>query len=574
MGLEDPAIADLFARHWAWSLESSPEWATEHGVHLFDDRLSDNSLEALEREKQERKAFLEEARALQARGGASASDATALALLIEGLEADVSSEVCAFEEWSISARGNPVTRFNYLPELHVVNSPEDGDKLIKRYLQIAKTIDRDIENLRRGLGKGLVTNAETLRRVTAMVKTQLDQNLADWPLMDPTEKDHVEWPSGKAAAYRAQIARAVEVEIKPALARYLRFLESELAPKARGQKQTGVSALPIGKECYQARIRNFTSLPLTAHELHETGKREVARIDAEMEALGKKLFKSKSRAETLKKLRTDPALHFKTAEEVEAKASSALAAAKAKIPEYFGVLPKAECIVARIPDYEAPYTTIAYYRAPVPDGSKPGRYFVNVYAPETRPRYEAAALAFHESIPGHHLQIALAQELDAVPAYRKHAGTDAFVEGWALYTERLAEEMGLYENDLDRMGMLSFDAWRATRLVVDTGIHAFGWSRSRAVKYMLEHSALAENNIVNEVDRYIVWPGQALAYKTGQLEILKLRREAEQKLGDKFDLRAFHDAVLLGGAVSLPVLRAQVERYVASASAAAAAAAK
>jgi uncharacterized protein (DUF885 family) len=211
--------------------------------------------------------------------------------------------------------------------------------------------------------------------------------------------------------------------------------------------------------------------------------------------------------------------------------------------------------------YEEKDTTIAYYRQPAVDGSRPGTYYINTYAPETRPRYEAEVLAFHESIPGHHTQIALAQEMTGLPEFRKHLGVTAFVEGWALYTERLAAEMGLYSGDLDRMGMLSFDAWRASRLVVDTGVHVKGWSRQQATSYMLENTALAENNVENEVDRYIGWPGQALAYKLGQREIFALRHQAERALGPAFDVRAFHDLVLGAGAVSLAVLRAEVERW-------------
>ena len=217
-----------------------------------------------------------------------------------------------------------------------------------------------------------------------------------------------------------------------------------------------------------------------------------------------------------------------------------------------------------IPAHEAPYTTVAYYREPSADGARSGVYFVNTHAPETRTRYEAEALAFHEAIPGHHLQIALAQELEDVPAFRRFQGSTAFVEGWALYAERLAGELGLYSGDLDRLGMLSFDAWRASRLVVDTGIHAFGWSRERAVRYMLDHTLLARNNVENEVDRYIAWPGQALAYKIGQREIRRLRERARSAMGGDFTLADFHDRVLDDGAVTLSLLRRDIEGWIAS----------
>jgi uncharacterized protein (DUF885 family) len=298
-------------------------------------------------------------------------------------------------------------------------------------------------------------------------------------------------------------------------------------------------------------------------ELHALGLREIARTDAELAALGERVLGAPALAGTIAKLRGDPALYFRSREELLDAAQRALDRAKAALARYFAAVPKADCVMREIPAYEAPYATIAYYRQPHYDGSKPGEYFVNTYRPETRPRFELEALTWHESIPGHHLQIALAQELGAMPAFRKLDGSTAFVEGWALYTERLAEEMGLYTADLDRLGKLSYDAWRASRLVVDTGLHALGWSRAQAEAFMREHTALTEVNISNEVDRYIGWPGQALAYKVGQLEIGKLRAEAEAALGRAFDLRAFHAVVLGAGAVTLPVLGARVRAWIA-----------
>jgi uncharacterized protein (DUF885 family) len=263
-------------------------------------------------------------------------------------------------------------------------------------------------------------------------------------------------------------------------------------------------------------------------------------------------------AATLAALRGNPSVHFTNGDEIVAVAEASLARAVAAIPEWFGRLPRAECVVVRMEPHEEQHSTIAYYRQAPQDGSRPGRYYINTYAPETRPRYEAEALAFHESVPGHHLQIAIGQELEQLPAFRRHAETTAYVEGWGLYTERLSDEMGLYSGDLDRIGMLSYDAWRASRLVVDTGMHALAWSRSEAIEFMTAHTVLGLNNIANEVDRYIGWPGQALAYKIGQLEIRRLRTEAEAALGASFDIRRFHDAVLGHGALPLAVLRRSV----------------
>ncbi len=292
------------------------------------------------------------------------------------------------------------------------------------------------------------------------------------------------------------------------------------------------------------------------------GLSEIAHINAEMASLGKTLFATGSLKATVEHLRTSHELFFTTKEEIVAKAEASLAKAKAAIPQAFGVLPQADCTVVEIPDFEAPFTTIAYYKEPNPN--KPGEYYINTYKPETRLRFEMEVLAYHESIPGHHLQIAISQEQDALPVFRRHLGSTAFVEGWALYTERLADEMGLYSSDLDRMGMLSYDAWRASRLVVDTGVHAKGWTREQAESFMLEHTALTPGNIKNEVDRYISWPGQALAYKIGQLEIFRLRKHAKDALGEAFDLREFHDTVLKQGAVTLAVLAKQVDAWIAS----------
>ncbi len=354
---------------------------------------------------------------------------------------------------------------------------------------------------------------------------------------------HPAWSKAERERFATDLGNAIKTSLLPALERYRAFLDKEILPVSRPPERAGLSELPQGLDCYKKMIRVHTSLDMTPEEMFGTS--DVAEIQ--------------------KRLRTDPEMHFKTSAEVEAKAREALARAQAAVPRWFGIQPKAPCEVKVIGMHEAPYTTIAYYREPSADGKRPGAYMINTYQPETRPRYEAEALAFHESVPGHHLQIAIAQELKGLPEFRKHQGVTAFVEGWGLYSEHLADEMGLYTSDVDRLGMLSFDAWRACRLVVDTGIHSMGWSRQRAIDYMTENSLLASNNIVNEVDRYIAWPGQALAYKIGQREILNLRDEAKRKLGARFDIKAFHDAVLENGAVSLPVLRQEVEAYIAQA---------
>jgi uncharacterized protein (DUF885 family) len=338
-------------------------------------------------------------------------------------------------------------------------------------------------------------------------------------------------------------------------------------PRARGDAAVGIRNVPGGAACYAALARVRTSLTIDPVSVHQIGLNELARIRGEMQQLGPAAVGTSDFAQIQRRLRglsKDATMFFTTREEIEATAREALGRAMTAMPRFLGRLPRTGCGVLRIEPHEEKDAPIAYYRPPAIDGSRGGTYYVNTYDAESRPRFESESLAFHEGVPGHHVQIALAQEMSGVPEFRKHLGVTAFVEGWGLYAERLADELGLYSSPLARMGRLSFEAWRAGRLVVDTGIHALGWSRADAVRFLTENTAIAANNIENEVDRYIGWPGQALAYKLGELEIRRLRADAQRRMGGAFDLRRFHDIVLGSGAVSLPVLGGEVDRWVRS----------
>ena len=394
------------------------------------------------------------------------------------------------------------------------------------------------------------------------VLESLDQTPPDqWKLAAPAGAAHDDWPERDLSAFQRDLVETVAEIAIPAFRRYRDTLQRDIAPVARSADRPGLVHLPGGADAYRTLIRVHTTLDLSPEVIHATGLQEIERIDTEFVELGRRVLGTRDLDSTLAALRDDPRLRFDTAEEVFETAERSLARAQDAVAGWFGRVPAAACVVVPIPSHSEVHQTIAYYAWPAMDGSRPGRYYINLYAPDTRPRYEAEALAFHEAVPGHHLQIAVAQELPGLPAFQRMLGSTAFAEGWGLYTERLSDEMGLYTSDMDRFGILSFDAWRAGRLVVDTGMHALGWTRREAIDFLKRHSALGENNIANEVDRYIVWPGQALAYKVGQLEIVRLRREAEARLGASFDIKAFHDTVLGAGAVSLPVLRGLVASW-------------
>jgi uncharacterized protein (DUF885 family) len=557
-------LAGLAAQYWEGRLTADPIEATLLGDRRFDDRMPDQSPEAEERDVARLEALQARVAALD---GVVASDRVMDRVTWGALRGEIASDLalrrCRLHEWTVDPRDGPQVLFLTLAHLQTTATPAQGRALVSRWQKMGRDLDGRIANLRRGLAAGKVATRGAVERVIRQLDDLLARPAAEWVMAEPGRAGHPDWPAEDQAAVRDGVNQAVEGVIRPGFARYREVLRGEILPRARADEKVGLLNVPGGPDCYQRLIKVHTSLELSPSEIHQIGIEEVARIRAEMSALGAKVLGTGDLAAIQKRLRSDPALYFQTREEVEAKAEQALRRAEAAMPRFFGRLPRTPCTVKRVEPFEEKDTTIAYYRQPAVDGSRSGTYYINTYAPTTRPRYEAEVLAFHESVPGHHTQIALAQEMKDLPEFRKHLGPTSFVEGWALYVERLADEMGLYSGDLDRLGMLSFDAWRASRLVVDTGLHVKGWSRQQAIRYMLDNTALAENNIDNEVDRYIGWPGQALAYKIGQREILALRAQAEHALGPAFSLPGFHDMLLENGAIGLPVLRQQVESWVA-----------
>ncbi len=569
--MDDPTarttLGALAGSYWETFLETHPLFATALGDPRFDDRLPDPTPAGIAVARGRFAELLADVEALDgaAIDGAAIEDEDRVTrdALREALSADIAERDAGLFEWNVDPLEGVPADFLNVPDYQRLETPEDGRRMVERWRAMAGYTDEHVASLRRSLADGRVACRAPVERTIAILGELLSTPADDWPLLAPLGRPS--WP-GWTTAERQRFADGLRAtvgdEIRPAFARLRETLEGEILPAARPNERPGMGHVPGGKAGYRALVRLHTSLEIAPAELHRIGLAEIARIDAELDELAGRTIGTASLADALVALRGDPALHFSTRDEVFDKAASSLARAKSAMPDWFGRLPVAACDVVRMAPHEEAHSTIAYYRQPAPDGSRPGQYYINTGAPETRPRYEAEALAYHESIPGHHLQIAISQELPDLPDFRRHLGPTAFFEGWGLYTERLADEMGLYTGDLDRIGVLSFDAWRAARLVVDTGMHALGWPRDRAIAFMQEHTALAPNNIANEIDRYIVMPGQALAYKTGQLEMLRLRAQAQDALGASFDIRAFHDTLLGSGAIALTALRGIVSAWV------------
>lgn len=553
-------IADVAARYWDWYLEWHPLEATYLGVHEFDDRVPNITAQGRERRRESVATFFDELAVIDPSDLDRADRLTYLALEQE-LGRELAQQVCEPEVWAVDHREGIQLAFLNIVAAQPVTDPEAGDRMIARWNAIADYMDDYISNLRSGMERARVAPRASVDRTIVQLDALLERPADQWPFYAPAGVNLDSWPEDARRRFRTEIREAATFRIRPAYERLRDFLRDELYPAARDSEHAGLTSLPGGDECYVLLIKDFTTLDLTPRVIHETGLRELDKIREEMRALGEATLGTGDLGEMRSRLRADPDMYFRWPAEIVSTAEAATRRAMAVTEQWFGVTPRAELTVRPIPSYEAPQSIVAYYRQPAPDGSRPGIFFVNTYRPEIRPRYQAEVLTFHEGFPGHHLQTAVAQELKGIPEFRKHLGATAFVEGWALYAERLADEMGAYSGDLDRLGMLSYDAWRASRLVVDTGIHAFGWSRDEAIEFLTENTLLARENIENEVDRYITTPGQALAYKLGQLEFLSLREESRARLGERFEITEFHDRVLENGALSLPALREAVEAW-------------
>ncbi len=551
-------LAQLFADEWEFRLQEDPLFATFVGDVRYNDRLPDVTAAAQDRNAGAQRGFLARLAEIDAQE-LSPPERINAAIFAQLKKVEIAEHQFGSYLIPITSRSGFHVEFPELPKHVPLRTTKDYENYVARLAAFRIYARQHADLMREGIRRGMVLPAVVLEGFEQPLVAIIVAQAADSPLFQP----FAEFPNAVPAAERGRLREAGEEAISgsvvPGYRDFLEFMRREYVPAARGE--IGASALPKGREFYRHRVRRFTTLDLTPEQIHETGQSEVRRIDQEMRAVIQKTgFKGDFPA-FVDFLRTDPRFYVERPEQLLKEVSLVLKRMDGELPKLFGRLPRMPYGIREIPSYIAPRTTTAYYSPPSGDGTRAGYYYVNTYDLKSRPLYEIEALSLHEAVPGHHLQIALQQELEGLPDFRRFADFTAFVEGWGLYAERLGLECGFYRDPYSDFGRLSYEMWRACRLVVDSGMHYLGWSREQAIRFMAEHTALTIHNITTEVDRYISWPGQAVAYKTGELKFRELRRRAEEKLGDRFDVRQFHDVVLGSGAVPLSLLEENVERY-------------
>ncbi len=555
--LHHQQLRALLDEEWQYELRSSPELATWIGDSRYNDRLSDISPEFVQADLEQRKKFLSRFEAFDP-SGLSRQDALSRELMIRELREQI--EGAKFKNWEmpVDQRNGPQIDLPSLITLTPFNNLQDYENYLARLRQIPRFFDQTIANMRQGMRDGLMPPRYLLEKVSGQAEEVASQTAESSPFYGPLKQ----FPSNVAASdqnhLREQVLSVIGAEIIPSYKKFAMFVHDEYAP--HGRKEPGVWALPDGDARYRFAVRRMTTTDLSPDEIHEIGLRELHKTEAEMLEVARK-FGFNDLASFNQHIKDDRKLYGSSGQQVLDLYAKYVRDIEPELPKMFGHLPKAKLIAIPMETSRSQAGVPADYSAGTPDGSRPGHINVNEWDPEHRLLLNVEAIAYHEGIPGHHLQISLAQELPDLPAFRQHGGYTAYVEGWAFYSERLAKELGEYQDPYSEYGRLENEMWRDIRLVVDTGVHAKHWSRDQMVDYFHKYTAMDEPNVQTEVDRYIGWPGQALAYKLGQLEILKLRDEARQKLGNKFDIRAFHDEVLGSGPLPLNVLRKQVEAW-------------
>lgn len=554
----DESLDAVISNHWDWVLEQYPEYRREYGDMSGNQSWTDLGADALEQRNADTQAFIED---LSRIDPASLSETAKLnqRMLTTELQEEVESYENGLHLIALNMRSGPQHRYTMVERLPMATETDYVDWLA-RLEKLPEQLAQYQSLLQEGASKQRTQARIIIERIPNQLDVLIVEDPEDSPFWGVFESMPDTISAARASELRNRAAVIISKELVPAYAQFKGFIEETYLPSTRAQP--GIGTLPGGKEVYALLARHFTTTDMTPEEIHNVGLAEVARIRGEMmEVIEEVGFEGDLNAFN-DFLRNDPQFYYDTAEELLEGYQAVSKRLDPQLVKLFGKLPRMPYGVRPIAPELAPDTTTAFYMRPALDGSRPGWYYVNLYKPEVRPKYEMEVLSVHESVPGHHLQIALAQEIEGLPEFRRNSSVTAFIEGWGLYSERLGYDMGLYKDPYSRYGQLIYDMWRAVRLVVDTGIHYFGWSRQEAIDYFKDNAAKTEADIINEIDRYIGWPGQALAYKIGQLKMLEIRAIAEEELGARFDIRAFHDELLGAGAIPLDALEARMTRWI------------
>ena len=556
---QNPILQKLFADQWERGLRESPENASYNGDSRFNDRWTDLSLAAIARRETEDRAALEQLHAID-RKGLSAADQLDYDTFEWNLQRSIERQ--KFHEYlqPIGHQGGPQTA-DGIAEVLPFARLKDYQDWLKRLQALPVVIDQVIALMQEGVKAGNLPPRVLMQRVPAQIAGQVVDDPAKSAFYKPLLKFSDTISASDRERLQGEAKRVIAGAVVPAYRKLQAYFNDEYLPETR--ESIAATDLPDGKAYYDFLARYYTTTDLTAEQIHATGLKEVARIRAEMEKVKDQAGFKGSMAEFFTYLRSDPKFFYKTPDELLTAYRAMAKRIDPELVKVFKTIPRLPYGVRPIPDNIAADTTTAYYQPGASDGTRPGYYYVNLYKPEVRPRWEMMALSLHEAVPGHHFQFARGLELPNAPMFRRTAYFVAYGEGWGLYAEQLGYEMGLYDDPYDRFGQLTYEMWRAVRLVVDTGMHAKGWTRERAIAYFKDNAAKTDQDIVNEVDRYIGTPGQALAYKIGQLRISALRDKARRELGPKFDLRAYNDAVLETGSVPLEALERHIDAWIA-----------
>ncbi len=552
-------FATLLTEAWEWQLTEYPVFASRLGDRRRNDQWQDLSLAAITRRHEDQRAFLRRLRAIDS-AALTADNQLNYDLFRRELEDSIDAHQYKNYLMPMSQRGGVQSLESTAETVRLANV-EDYEDWLVRMASVETMIEQTMKLQEEGRKSGYMPPKILMERIPDQIGSQLVED----PELSPFFIAFVEMPDAISETDQERLRQTakelIDESIVPAYRRFSRYFNDTYLPASRDS--IGASSLPNGEAFYEYRTRSFTTTSMTPDEIHRLGLNEVKRIRGAMQLIIDELEFDGDFAGFLHFLRTDSQFYYDTPEELF---DGYLAVSKRIDPELvklFGKLPRIPYGLRPIPDNIAPDTTTAYYNQPAADGSRPGYYYVNLYRPEVRPKYEMEVLSVHEAVPGHHLQIALQMELEETPEFRKYIDFTAFTEGWGLYSESLGYELGLYKDPYSHFGALTYDMWRAVRLVVDTGMHYKGWTRQQAIDFFMDNAAKTETDIVNEIDRYISWPGQALAYKIGQLKMLELRRKCEGALGDDFDIKAFHDEMLGAGALPMEILETRMNRWLA-----------